>query len=225
MEVRLFVTREARAFPEMESRSMQSRNLVFPHPLTPGSSSCQPFHYCLSVSLDGGLPFPAGLSGLWAQDVQRSPSTVASAEAKAGQDIVKEKYRLIQIDNFAVKEGVEFPAGYITKAQQEIEKQLTSAKIFDEIRHSGEQAAQPGRAVMRLSGAIHNYTLGSRAKRYLAGFGPGASEVDLRLVFQDAVSGQVLRTAELRGGAYGRDLWRKRGQDYRGTCKTGRDAN
>jgi hypothetical protein len=159
------------------------------------------------------LVFLAAFSTLFAKDVQNPPNSVSTpapaptSNSPADQLVFRQKYRAIQVDEFEVKQGVEFPPEYLKKAHQEIVKQLATAKVFDEVLQTGQQAAQAGAPVIRLSGTIHNYTPGSRAKRYVGGFGVGAAEVDAQVTFLDAATGQRLLIEELRavftGGLFG----------------------
>jgi hypothetical protein len=154
------------------------------------------------------IAFP--FSALFAQDAQNPSSAVPTPtpNSTAEQSVIKQKYHAIQVDPFDVKQGVEFPPEYLKKAHQEVVKQLSEAKVFDEVLQAGQQPAQAGTPVIRLSGTIHNYTPGSRSKRYVGGgFGAGVAEVDAQVSFVDAVTGQRLRTEELRavltGGVLG----------------------
>jgi hypothetical protein len=156
------------------------------------------------------LAITVAISALFAQNVQNPSRAVpnSTTNSPVDQSIVRQRYRTIQIDEFDVKQGIEFPSEYLKKAHNEIVKQLSSAKIFDEVLQAGQQPAQAGTPVIRLSGTIHNYTPGSRSKRYIGGgFGAGAAEVDAQVAFVDAATGQRLRTEELRavftGGVFG----------------------
>jgi hypothetical protein len=161
------------------------------------------------------LAITVAISALFVQNFQNPSSAVPNSitNSPLDQSIVRQKYRrqkyrTIQIDEFDVKPGVEFPPEYLTKAHAEIVKQLSNAKIFDEVLQAGQQPAQAGTPVTRLSGTIHNYTPGSRSNRYIGGgFGAGAAEVDAQVAFVDAATGQRLRTEELRavltGGVFG----------------------
>jgi len=156
------------------------------------------------------LAITVAISALFAQNVQNPSRAVpnSTTNSPVDQSIVRQRYRTIQIDEFDVKQGIEFPSEYLKKAHDEIVKQLSNAKIFDKVLQAGQQPAQAGTPVIRLSGTIHNYTPGSRSKRYIGGgFGAGAAEVDAQVAFVDAATGQRLRTEELRavftGGVFG----------------------
>jgi Domain of unknown function (DUF4410) len=146
---------------------------------------------------------------LFVQDVKNSASTAAAPNPNASSDpgLVRQKYHVIQVDEFAVKQGVDFPPEYLKKTQQQLVKQLSDGKVLDEVVSAGQQPRQAGVPVIRLSGTIHNYTPGSRAKRYIGGFGLGAAEVDAHIAFLDAAGGQQLHADEFRavftGGVFG----------------------
>jgi len=156
------------------------------------------------------LAITVAISALFAQNIQNPSNPVpnSTTNSPVDQSIVRQKYRTIQIDEFDVKQGIEFPPEYLKKAHDEIVKQLSNAKIFDEVLQARQQPARAGTPVIRLGGTIHSYTPGSRSKRYIGGgFGAGNAEVDAQLAFVDAATGQRLRTEELRavftGGVFG----------------------
>ena len=142
------------------------------------------------------LAFLSGFSTSFSQTTGGAPG---SAATPISQTEIKDKYHLAQVDQFEVKQGVEFPAEYLKNLQWEISKQLTDAKIFGEVLQPGQQPAHAEMPVIRLSGTIHNYRQGNRKKRYLAGFGAGAAEIDAQVTFLDGATGQQLVTEELRG--------------------------
>ena len=143
------------------------------------------------------LALAFALSPLLAQ-IPGNASSAATAPASQGE--IKDKYHVIQVDPFDVKQGVDFPPEYLKRVQEEISKQLVDAKLFEEVLLPGNHPAQAEAPVLRLSGTIHNYKQGSRKKRYLAGgFGAGAAEIDARITFIDAARGDQLVIQELRG--------------------------
>jgi hypothetical protein len=140
-----------------------------------------------------------------AQNAGNTPS--ASPVAGAGQGEIKEKYHAARVDLFDVKPGVDFPPEYLKSAQEEIAQELASARVFDEVLQAGQQPSQADVPVIRLTGTIHNYKQGSRAKRYFGVGGMGSSEIDAQVAFLDAATGQRLVIEELRavllGGVFG----------------------
>jgi hypothetical protein len=148
------------------------------------------------------------LAAAFSASVAQIPGSPAGApDALAGLGEIKDKYHVVQVDQFDVKEGVEFPVEYLTKVREEISKQLVDAKLFQEVLQPGQHAAQAEAPVLRLSGTIHNYKKGSRKKRYIGGYGAGAAEIDAQVAFLDGASGDPLVIEELRavltGGVFG----------------------
>jgi hypothetical protein len=152
------------------------------------------------------------LAGLLLLFLSALPATFAQTAkpTDASPNLIKGKYHLAQVDTFAVKSGLDFPADYLKTLQAETSKQLADAKIFAEILQPGQAPANPDQPVLRLTGTIHNYKQGSRSKRYVAGqFGAGNAEVDAQLTLTDAATGQALVVEDLRafltGGVFGGD--------------------
>jgi hypothetical protein len=152
------------------------------------------------------------LAGLLLLFLSALPATFAQTAKPpdASSNLIKDKYHLAQVDTFAVKPGLDFPADYLKILQAEISKQLADAKIFAEILQPGQTPANPDQPVLRLTGTIHNYKQGSRGKRYVAGqFGAGNAEIDAQLTLTDAATAQALVVEDLRGiltgGVFGGD--------------------
>lgn len=76
--------------------------------------------------------------------------------------------------------------------QTEISKELTSAKVFAEVVTAGQTASTPDAHLLRLAGLITNYNPGNRAKRYFGAGAAGAAEIDSKVSFVDATTGQTL---------------------------------
>ena len=144
-----------------------------------------------------------------------SPAVSAQTDAKANSpspskapapQMIRDKYQSIRVEKFEVKQGVEFPAEYLDKAQEEMFKQLAGAKIVKEILRAGEQNAEAPTPFFSLSGMINSYTPGSRSRRYV-GFGLGAAEIDTQIFLLDGKTKQRLQTERLRalltGGVFG----------------------
>jgi hypothetical protein len=125
----------------------------------------------------------------------------------AGRGVVKDKYHVVQVDSFDVKQGVDFPPEYLERVRREISKQLSDGKVFQEVLEIGQQPSLADAPFVRLTGTIHNYNKGSRAKRYFGVAGMGAAEIDAQVVFLDAATGRRLVIEELRavlvGGFFG----------------------
>jgi hypothetical protein len=138
---------------------------------------------------------PGGTSSSNGAPVQPSPRTV------------KETFNAIQVIPFDIQKDVTFPAEYLAALQTEISKQLVSAKVFAEVVPAGQTPTVPSPHLLRLTGLITNYSPGSRAKRYFGGGAAGATEIDSKVTFVDAATGQPLMSQDLRavlaGGFFG----------------------
>ena len=119
--------------------------------------------------------------------------------ASPAQTIVREKYSAIQIDRLAISSDVEFPADYLLTLQEEIVKQMQESKLFQEVLRPGEMPSQSGAQVLRLTGTVTKFKAGSRAQRYIVGFGAGSTEVFAHLVYSDGASGAMVITDDIRG--------------------------
>ena len=144
-----------------------------------------------------------------AQDLPQKTATPATAPETT--QTIKQTFSTLEVAVFENKQDSHFPTGYILPLQAEIKKQLVNGKAFPEVILENSSAAatplRPVSRVLRLTGTITSYNPGSRAERYFGGFGAGASEIDSRISFVDAASGQVLMTQDLRallsGGFFG----------------------
>jgi hypothetical protein len=139
-------------------------------------------------------------------------NTATPAAVPEGMQTIKQTFTTLEVAVFENEQDSHFPVEYTLPLQAEIKKQLVNAKVFSEVilGDGGAAASGPPSAtprVLRLTGTITSYNPGSRSKRYFAGFGAGAAEIDSRISFVDAVSGQVLMTQDLRalltGGFFG----------------------
>jgi Domain of unknown function (DUF4410) len=135
------------------------------------------------------------------------PAPASSAPVQLTPRTVKQTYNVIYVAPFEILKDVTFPPEYVALMQTEISKELSSAKIFAEVVAAGQTAATPDAHMLRLTGLITNYNPGNRAKRYLAGGAAGAAEIDSKVSFVDAATGQTLMSQDLRailaGGFFG----------------------
>ena len=141
------------------------------------------------------LVFCSALS--FAQNSGNAPQAIQPTPTD--QHEIKDIYHVVQVDEFEVKKGVQFPSEYLSTLQKEITKQLTDAKIFQTVFEAGQHPANGDAPVLHLSGTIHNYKQGSRKKRYVMGRLAGSSEIDAEVVFLDGATHQKLVIQELRG--------------------------
>jgi hypothetical protein len=121
--------------------------------------------------------------------------------------IVVEKFT---IENNAATEN--FPRGYETVMQNETIRRLEKKALFERVVDAAEAkaesdpapdtAAEPGKTLV-LSGTVVTFDKGSRAARYLVGFGAGATKIKVRFVLRDASSGQNVLEVDRQGKFYG----------------------
>lgn len=89
--------------------------------------------------------------------------------------------------------------------QGELVRRLRESGLFTRVVNASETEYTPGaEKALVLEGEISRLAPGSRALRYLVGFGAGRSKAQTEMRFVDAQSGQpVLVTADRRVAAYG----------------------
>lgn len=107
-------------------------------------------------------------------------------------------YTVVEVDRFAGEPGVDFPPDYQITLVEDIVRETERVSKAIEIIREGERVPS-GRSVMRISGVITQFKPGSRAKRYLIGFGAGSTVVKAHVKFTDAASGEVLFEKDLKG--------------------------
>jgi hypothetical protein len=122
----------------------------------------------------------------------------ASAVAGFAQARQSTLYTIVEVDRFVAAQGVDFPPDYQIALLEDIIREAKRAAKGIEIVREGE-SAPPGRTMMRISGTITQFKPGSRAKRYLIGFGAGSTVVKAHVKFTDAASGAVLAEKDLKG--------------------------
>jgi hypothetical protein len=120
---------------------------------------------------------------------------------------VKKTYNAIYVAPFEIQRDVTFPPEYLALMQTEISKELNSAKVFAEVVTEGQTASTPDTHLLRLTELITNYNPGNRAKRCFGAGAAGAAEIDSKVSFVDATTGQTLMSQDLRpvlaGGFFG----------------------
>ncbi len=118
-----------------------------------------------------------------------------SAKPLAGYSVlVLEKFK---VEPAAVQAG--FVEAQAPVMQAEIILQLLQKKIFDEVIDGSslppaQPGAQPppedGKPKLLLLGTVTEFEPGSRAERYVVGFGAGAAKLKMHFAFQDAAAGR-----------------------------------
>ena len=142
--------------------------------------------------------------------VALSTSTALAQDTKgaaAGGD--KGKYQDIEVTTFDAKEGVTVPEGFLKTLMATVVTEMQKTKKFKQVLTDGQVAAPAGKPTLRLMGTITKFKAGSRAKRYLVGFGAGKSKVIAHVKFADKETGNVLWEQDVDGdvvmGLFGGD--------------------
>lgn len=115
-----------------------------------------------------------------------------------------EPYGTVEIERFTVADGVEFSDGELSELMSYMVTHFNKSRRFDSVFLSTDAASQttPGRRV-KISGAVSKYSKGSRAARYLVGFGAGRTKLVTDVKVVDAETGNVLFEQKVDGHVYG----------------------
>ena len=111
---------------------------------------------------------------------------------------VKDKYHVIQVEVFEIQKGVDFPPELLSPLQDEVAKQLRDSKEFPEVLAAVGVPINADAPVLRLTGTLTHFKPGSRAKRYIVGYGAGSTEIFAQLTFIDRATGQTVLTENVR---------------------------
>lgn len=155
-------------------------------------------------------------------------ATLAIAAVLAGGSAIQAEppggklagYGSIVVEKFTVETNSatqDFPRGQEQAIQENTVRRLLKEKLFEEVVDGAAEApgtggiemtpapatsATPKRRV-KLSGTVTMYDKGSRAARWLVGFGAGATRVKVLFIFRDAETGAELFRTERKGSFSG----------------------
>ena len=122
---------------------------------------------------------------------------------------LKDKYQNIEVVSFDIKEDTKFPAESRDVIMSQVVEELKQLKKFKQVSNTGETVAQDAGPTVRLTGVITKYKPGSRAKRYLVGFGAGSTKVVAHITLIDVTSGATVFEKDVDGkvwiGLFGGD--------------------
>jgi hypothetical protein len=128
------------------------------------------------------------------------------AQKTAAPVTLKAKYPNLEVDQFAIQEGIDIPAEYIPRLQDEVFKEIKKSETFLQVNLFGQEPSESEARVLRLTGTVTYFDPGTRGKRYV-GFGMGAGQMVVRVAFCDRATGKTLAeeetTATLAGGLFG----------------------
>jgi len=130
----------------------------------------------------------------------------AAQTSEKDESALQNKYHVIQVEDFAIQPGVDFPPNYLANLPQQAKQRLQDSKKFTQVLAAGETASQPDAPVLGLRGTVTGYDPGSRGKRYV-GFGMGAARVFVTLQYSDKSTGEIIYEDKvigtLSGGVFG----------------------
>jgi len=101
------------------------------------------------------------------------------------------KYQAIEIQQFDVKQGIQFPDDYRTSLQNDLHVQLQKLNTFA-VRMSEDPQAALDQKTMRITGQIVEYHPGSKTARALFGMMAGSTTVKAHIQVFDAADGSLL---------------------------------
>lgn len=134
------------------------------------------------------------------------PVYSAGQAAKKDEATLQDKYHVIQVEQFEVQSGVDFPPNYLATLPQQLIQRMKDSKKFTQVLAAGEKASPEDVPVIRLRGTVTGYDAGSRGKRYV-GFGMGAARVFVTLQYLDQSTGKIIYEDKvigtLTGGLFG----------------------
>lgn len=117
-------------------------------------------------------------------------AVIASAETR--------KYQAIEIQQFDVKQGIQFPDDYRTSLQNDLHVQLQKLNTFA-VRMSEDPQAVLDQKTMRITGQIIEYHPGSKTARALFGMMAGSTTVKAHIQVFDAADGSLLFEDDVDG--------------------------
>jgi Domain of unknown function (DUF4410) len=111
-------------------------------------------------------------------------------------------YTAVEIDPFVAQPGVDLPTGYQSTLTEDIAREISVEFKTVIIVRPGE-AVPAGHALLRISGVVTRFKPGSPEKRYLIGFGAGATAVEAQVWFTDGTTRRVVLGRLVRGSSDG----------------------
>lgn len=113
-------------------------------------------------------------------------------------------YMTVEIERFTIASGVEFPENDLNELMSYMVTHFNKSRRFENVFLSTDSASQtaPARRV-KISGTVTKYSKGSRAARYLVGFGAGRTKLVADIKVADAQTGAVLFEQKVDGHVYG----------------------
>jgi hypothetical protein len=121
-------------------------------------------------------------------------------QEKDKQEVPKGQYQNIEVVNFDVKDGIEFPPDYMKPMMDEIATRLIATKKFKQVLRPGETASETSVPTLQIIGTVVDFKAGSRAKRYVISMGAGKTRVVTHFKFIDKSTGNIVYEGDASGG-------------------------
>ena len=123
----------------------------------------------------------------------------ASAMAQQNSNTTSgNKYQYVQINRFAVEQGLDFPPDYQLTIDEDLNKELWKIKGMKQVLREGEPLPQ-SEPVLVVTGTITKFKKGNQAARYLVGFGAGATVIGAHIKCFDAATKEVVLERDVDG--------------------------
>ena len=135
-----------------------------------------------------------------------------AASAAFAQDAVSSvpasDLKSIEVSKFDVHEDVKFPDSALDVMTSEIVDELVKLKRFDKVTSSASAVPHTGTTLL-LTGTVTKFQPGSRATRYLVGFGAGKTKIVAAIKIVNKDTGAVVLEKSVDGkvimGMFGGD--------------------
>src|SRR5215212_6422245 len=104
----------------------------------------------------------------------------------------KVPYKAIEIEKFTVRQGVELEDKDVDALMKATVGNFVASKRFDSVTLVGQTAAVEAGPKLKMTGEVTKYVKGSRAARYLVGFGAGKTKLMVDVKLTDVATGEVV---------------------------------
>ena len=129
---------------------------------------------------------------------------IVAVFAFSGAAQTAQPYEVVEIEKFTIAEGVELNDAEITELMSFMVVHFNDSRRFRQVFLSTDTAAAtaPARRA-KVTGVVTKYNKGSRAARYLIGFGAGRTKLVAQVKVVDTETGAVLMEQKVDGHVYG----------------------
>ena len=121
-----------------------------------------------------------------------SPAAVAQSRPETAP------YLAVEVDRFVPAPGVAFPVDYRTTLVDDIAREISVEFPAVILLRQGDAEAT-GQRVLRVSGKITEFKPGNRVKRFLIGFGAGATVIKADVSLADYNDGYIFAARDIEG--------------------------